>query len=748
MSAFRVPALGAPRMLRVLPLVVLAGATLLAQRGGRGAAPAPQPFGGPGSAPQRQGGPPPDQGQPPQPTFRANVNAVQVDVRVVDRDGRFVSDLTADEFRISEDGTPQRVTTFGLVDIPISSEPGPTLAGVHVDSDVATNARSAEGRIYVIVMDDKANQLSMERTAGGASGGADLPGTGVRFNGQTYLLRAQAYRELARDFIENHITDADRVAIVSTSGRKEMAQEFTNNRQRLISTINRFEMGFGAEPTRLEFMIPNVRNPRDDTIGAGTATIDSAHTAMYGLTSLAKWLAQIPGRRKSIVMFSEKMVDGNFTTSAFNLALQSDEAEDFRRLVQETARANVGLYIVDPVGNPHGRGARGAFVDDSDDTGTGFGSQFDALRRDGLMSLAESTGGFAVTGSNDFTTGFERIVDENSSYYMLGYSSTNPKQDGKFRRIKVEVTRPGLTVRTRAGYFGKDTKPPKPPNVPSGVSATLAEVMANPLPVPGLTMTVTAPVFRGEKDMASVGVIVEARGQDLQFAADGSRYRGAMEIVLAAVDADGKSKAAEKGMIRMGLTAEVRDAIANNSVRLLSKLQLKPGRYQLRVSAGDVGQVGRLSGSVMYDLDVPDFSKAPISMSGIALASAVLSRVPTTGTDKRWSPAFGALPTSRRDFNASDELRDYVEVYDSDRKSQHQVEVRTIIRDEAGVRVFSHLKTVTPEFGNKDKTVTLPYTASIPLRTFTPGGYVLTIEARNTANEAWVVERKVPFRIR
>jgi hypothetical protein len=249
--------------------------------------------------------------------------------------------------------------------------------------------------------------------------------------------------------------------------------------------------------------------------------------------------------------------------------------------------------------------------------------------------------------------------------------------------------------------------------------------------------------------MASVGVIVEARGQDLQFAPDGTRYRGAMEIVLAALDADGKSKAAEKGMMRMGLTAETRDAIAQNSVRLVSKLQLKPGRYQLRVSAGDVGPAGRLGGSVMYDLDVPDFSKAPIAMSGVALASAVLSRVPTTGTDKRWSAAFGALPTSRREFAATDELRDYAEVYDSDPKSKHQIEVRTTIRDEAGVRIFTHAKTMTPEFADKSvKTVTLPYTTSIPLRTFTTGAYVLTIEARNTSNEGWVVERQVPFRIR
>src|SRR5207342_2240427 len=70
---------------------------------------------------------------------------------------------------------------------------------------------------------------------------------------QNTVLRSQIYRDLAREFVENHITDVDRTAIVSTSGRKEMAQEFTNNRERLLTTIGKFEMGFGAEQTRSQF---------------------------------------------------------------------------------------------------------------------------------------------------------------------------------------------------------------------------------------------------------------------------------------------------------------------------------------------------------------------------------------------------------------------------------------------------------------------------------------------------------------
>jgi VWFA-related protein len=518
------------RLLLVTAGIALVTTIVAAQRG---TAP-------PGAAPPaaRQSQPPPSAPQS-QPMFRTNVNAILIDIRVVDKNGEFVRDLKAEDFRVYEDEVEQPIVTFGLVDLPTEPEPPPTVAGVRVESDVASNARSVEGRLYVVVMDDKPNVL-------GASG--------MTFNSEDYRLRAENYRALAREFIEQHLTYGDRAALITISGRKDMAQEFTNNRQRLLDSVAKFELGYGQETTRMEFdLMPGrgaATDPRQNQ-GVGVARIDTVRSAMIGLKSLASYLAQIPARRKAIVFFSERMGD-SFSLNNFNLNLMSDEASDFRDLIEATSRANVSIYIVDPIGSPFGRGARGVFVDGAAAAASLRDSAtFDSLRREGLSSLAEATGGFAVTGSNAFNDGFERIVEENSSYYLLGYSSSNLKTDGKFRRVRVEVTRPGLVVRTRSGYFGRDTRPAAPRTTRSNVPTGLQEVLQSPLPVPGLTLSVSSAAFRGRDSKAGVSVIVEARGTDLQFSEDQStRISGGMRLALVALNPDGKTVAGETGPCR------------------------------------------------------------------------------------------------------------------------------------------------------------------------------------------------------
>jgi VWFA-related protein len=655
--------------------------------------------------------------------FRANVNAILIDVRAVDRNGEFVRDLKAEDFRVFEDEISQPIVTFGLVDLPTEPEPPPTVAGVRVESDVASNARSVEGRLYVIVMDDKPNMLT---TRGQVDG---MPAT---FTEETYRLRAESYRRLAREFVESHLTYGDRAALITTSGRSDMAQEFTNNRQRLVDAIAKFELGYGQAATTFDFTQSAIAGD-----GRGTERLDTTRSAMIGLRSLASYLAQIPARRKAIVLFSERMGEP-FSTNNFTLNLPNDEAKDFRDLIEASARANVSIYPVDPIGSPFGRGARGNFVNDDE--------IFDQFRREGLTSLAEATGGFALTGSNAFTDGFDRIVEENSSYYLLGYSSSNLKTDGKFRRIRVEVNRPGVTVRTRSGYFGREVKPtaaaPSRSNVPTG----LQQVLQSPLPVPGLTMSVSSSVFRGADSRANVSVIVEARGGDLQFSESQARISGGMRIVMVALNPDGKTVAGESGALSMSLSRQTHQAISQGGVRVLSRIALKPGRYQLKVAAEDA-QYGVTKGVVLYDLDVPDFSKGPLSLSGVGIASAVASQMPTTGPDRSWQQAMKALPTTRREFAASDELREYVEVYVNDKKV-HEVDVTTTVRSEAGLRVFTQRQTLMKERGAKDKFVTHQVLTSLPLKTFTPGKYVLTVEALGRGLDARPATRQIPFSVR
>jgi hypothetical protein len=360
------------------------------------------------------------------------------------------------------------------------------------------------------------------------------------------------------------------------------------------------------------------------------------------------------------------------------------------------------------------------------------------------MSLAESTGGFAVTASNEFAAGFERIVEENSSYYLLGYNTSNTRIDGKFRRIRVTVDRPGLTVRTRSGYFGREAKPPDARRTIKEISTGLNDVLQSPLPVPGLTMSVSAATYRGTGSEAAVSVILEARGSDLGFMNDAARYNGLIDLVMIATDADGKIKASERGAVKMNLSRDTHQLISSNSVRVLSRLKLKPGRYQLRVGAEDKMRV-RSPGSVLYDLDVPDYNKGGLALSSVAIASAIASRIPTTGTDKHWQQVLHTLPTTQREFSSRDELRQYVEVYISDKKVE-EIDVTATVRSDAGTRVFFNRQTLRVQRGS-DKVVTQPVLTPIPLKDFKPGQYVLTVEARGTGKEQWPAERHVPFTV-
>ncbi|MEW5984986.1 MAG: VWA domain-containing protein [Acidobacteriota bacterium] len=112
---------------------------------------------------------------------------------------------------------------------------------------------------------------------------------------------------------------------------------------------------------------------------------------------------------------------------------QLDNARDFQRLPGLANRANVSFYPIDPAGLRL--------------TGM-MGRNLDTLR-----VLADETDGLAIVGTNDLSGGAKRITDDLSSYYVLGYYSTNTTLDGGYRRITVRVKRPGVHVRARRGYL-------------------------------------------------------------------------------------------------------------------------------------------------------------------------------------------------------------------------------------------------------------------------------------------------------
>jgi VWFA-related protein len=146
---------------------------------------------------------------PPAATFQVEVNFVDVDAVVTDERGNFVGDLTKDDFELLDDGKPQEISAFSLVDIPLPSataRPAPAVA-----SDVKSNAQPISGRLYVIVLDDL----------------------------NVAPLRSKVVVSAARQLIERHFGPSDMAAITYTSGRTDGAQEFTSDRAALLAKSKR-----------------------------------------------------------------------------------------------------------------------------------------------------------------------------------------------------------------------------------------------------------------------------------------------------------------------------------------------------------------------------------------------------------------------------------------------------------------------------------------------------------------------------
>ena len=468
------------------------------------------------------------------PAFRAEIDSVQLDVRVVDEEGRFVRDLGRGDLQVFEDGQPQTISTFAMVDIPIAGEAGrPSL----IPSDVATNAGMNQGRLFAMVLDDL----------------------------NTHPLRGVTVRQLANHFVDHNLEEADRLTIITTSGSRTVSQEFTANPVRLHAVIDRFT-GHAVQPTEsFEFK----------------QTFLNAQSTLRSLRALAAWLGAQTGRRKAIVFISEGLKfdiwnDGLNPAGVMNPDVTA-LVDEMRDLVTAATRANVSIYPVDARGLPTAPAPTIKPVPtlvDEDRFSSGW-----VLAEQSLHELADTTGGVALVHSNEFEQAFNRIVEEASSYYLLGYTSSNTRRDGRFRRIEVRTTRPGLKVRTRTGYAARNER-----QAGRAPASAVIETLQSPLAVSGLTLKVAAVPFRGKGSKAAVGVVVHAGGSDVQMAVTAGRFNGFIDVAIAAASADGTIKDSERGTLRLQLEPATRER--SRSIRHPSPVAPRPAAGHVSAQGG------------------------------------------------------------------------------------------------------------------------------------------------------------------
>ena len=386
------------------------------------------------------------------------------------------------------------------------------------------------------------------------------------------------------------------------------------------------------------------------------------------------------------------------------------------------------------------RPADGAGADHQADSNPGRRRSLLVRLGSGRTELARAggtTGGVALVHSNEFEQAFNRIVEEASSYYLLGYTSSNTRRDGRFRRIEVRTTRPGLKVRTRTGYTARNER-----QAGRAPASAVIETLQSPLAVGGLTLNVAAAPFRGTGSKAAVGVVVHASGSDLQVAEAAGRFNGSIEVAIAAAGGR-KIKDSERGTCG-----------CNSSPRRGSSWRAwHPPALAARSAAGTTSSgslrstPGTTRGSVQYDLDVPDFSKGALSMSGIVVTSDAAARAGDRRCRGSGSSGRRRRRRPQREFSSEDGLRRSARSTRTGRSPANGSTSPPPSKNEHGTIYFAHEETQSVD-ATKGKSATYRHVAPIYLPAIPPGRYVLTVRAETSAAPHRTVIRRIPITVR
>jgi hypothetical protein len=286
-----------------------------------------------------------------------------------------------------------------------------------------------------------------------------------------------------------------------------------------------------------------------------------------------------------------------------------DHTQRFRQLGEDANRANVSFYPVY---------ARGLAVFDSPigperPPSPSVDRENLSARHDSLRQLAADTDGIAVLNTNQIENAMKRIVADLSSYYLLGYYSSNTKLDGRFRNITVRVRRPGVQVRARRGYRGLTADQlltaAETEKREATAASSPARVVVNPrAPFRIRTATWTLPQPDGGAAVWVVGELDYATRRELVWSAGAKA-----EVVVVAGD----------GTEIMSTTAAVPANEGTFALRIPETGGIAPGDYALRVRVRPDSNPG---------LPVADTARLSVSATAMVLGEPVMwRRGPSTG---------------------------------------------------------------------------------------------------------------------
>lgn len=397
-----------------------------------------------------------EQAAPAQPTFKAAITHVTTDVIVRDGKGRFLPDLTREDFTVLEDGVPQTLDAFALVHggrtfTMLDAPPPPAPEGIILPSVAKRPTGDTTGRVILIFIDD------------------------LHFEPEL----TPHVRRLVEDIVANLMHEGDVVSVLST-GPSGIEVQPTYDRKQVLASLSRLR-GSMLTPTEIFRLLESSQGPGD--------LRQRAQMAFFTGYSVLAELEQVQNRRKALLYIStgydlDPFVEGRRGRDRVQggrhaeptLDLYDEENPYFRtprvtadmdlyrymrELTLSANRANTTIFAIDP------RGLAGV-TDVGHNVDQSEWRTFLQKTQSSLRYLAEETGGFAIVNDNDFVSALKRVDAETSDYYVLGYYSSNPDPTKRVRKIEVKVDRPDVTVAARREYSLRSLgTPAAPPALPA-----------------------------------------------------------------------------------------------------------------------------------------------------------------------------------------------------------------------------------------------------------------------------------------
>jgi len=551
---------------------------------------------------------------PPTPVFKSSVNLILVDVVVRDKNGAPVKGLTIDDFDLLEDGMRQRIITFASEEITGSPAPlttMPTLAGAAATPAAPGGAAARNSPAGAAATTKSDVDSPAPLTSEDAAGHRLLT---LLFDTSSMQPEdIQKAADAALKWVDEQMTPADLVAVASIGSSLQVLSDFTTSKEQVHAALMTFSAAdgtaFAAVDASTAATDEAAASATDDsaTVDVSAQELDTFNNdvRLRALKTLAEALKPIQ-QKKAIIYFSSGMQRNG-----------TDNQVELRAAVNAAVRANIAIYPVDSRGLqaivPGGSARQGSRGGVAAFSGRGVANQFAQLsaQQETLSTLASDTGGTAFTDTNDFGEAFTKVVKDISSYYILGFASTNGSKDGRFRRIVVRLkNKPGTKLEAREGYYAdRDFAH----TAKTDRETLLQEQLLTQIPATDVPLFVTAGWFRLATDKYYVPVSLAVPGSAVPPSPD--------KVTLDVAGFIRDERGFPVGRIRDTLTVPPAgaDGLAARQVLYQTGVTLPPGRFSLKVVVREntTGQMGTFETPIV----VPELKNASVRVSSVVLST-------------------------------------------------------------------------------------------------------------------------------